>query len=129
MCVRQLAWLHAVPDKHKHSRAKSLPASDNRHQLPELPWGGYLLDALDGLGYCRSGPVPVGYPELESWARMTGVELTAWEAETLHHLSTAYVGQLTKSRDPRADAPYWPVSEGVDVSAKFKELARRKGNN
>lgn len=126
MCVRQLAWLHAVPDKHKDSRAHSLPQGDNRRQLPEIEWGQHLLDSLDGLGYCRSGPEPVGFQEIGAWAGVTGVDLTPWEAETLHHLSTAYVGQLSKSRDPRADAPYWPVTEGIDVTAKFKELARRK---
>lgn len=71
----------------------------------------------------------IEYQELNAWQQATGAELTPWEAETIISLSNAYVVQLVKSKEPRCDAPFWKSAEGVDVSAKFKALAKRKRKN
>jgi len=106
LTVRHLAWLHTVPEGETQSRSKNLDPGDSRLKLPKHENGAYLLGMLSELGFARSGPDSIDYQEIAAWCNVTDTELTAWEAETLHKLSDAYVVQLHRSKDSNAEPPY-----------------------
>lgn len=73
-------------------------------QFPECT-NAYMLEFLFEVGPTHEG-APITFVEIESWQRTTGVELSYWEARTLHRLSREYVVQLHKSTYGPCPAPY-----------------------
>jgi hypothetical protein len=60
-------------------------------ELPALAgdvWGWYCeLAGRRGGGF---GPLPIGWSDLESWARIRGVALSGWDLECLAALEAAW---------------------------------------
>lgn len=123
-----MAWLNSVP-RERHSghaadertRGQRMRADDGlqRAPLPPIEAGaylhGYLFDA-GPTGHGAAGPVPLGYADIEAWARLTATPLAPWEAQTLRELSRAYVAELRAGEDP-ASAPPWVMPEPQDRGA------------
>jgi hypothetical protein len=128
MHVRQIAWLNAIPEKAEGGRAKSAEATKSRWDdmrtrgiepaLPECDTM-HLVHFLLEIGPDHaSGPIP--HSEIESWQRNTGMTLNPWEARTLRRLSSDYLGQSYRSRDPNCPAP------DDEVREQSRELGNRK---
>lgn len=65
----------------------------------------YLVRTLFEVGPDTSGN-PLSHTELRFWQENTGVELNAWEIETLRSGSIAYLKQAQKSTAHDCDPPY-----------------------
>lgn len=79
--------------------------------MPPLGVAGHLVSYLWDVGPAVStgmGPAPVGHQDIAAFQANTGVELTAWDVQTLRRLSCDYVAQSLNSRDANAPAPYAP---------------------
>jgi hypothetical protein len=96
--VRQLAWLHAVPEGSKKSRLASYTDDDSTFlQFPELDGAGYLVNLLQEAGLIMSngmGVVPLTWQEIESWLRVTELRLSVWEKLIIREMSEAYAAEL-----------------------------------
>lgn len=128
--MRQLAWLHAVPDTKKgspkeRSRSryewlKGTPEAD----LPELEWGKHLIGALLEFGPAMNGPTAATFSEIESWARVTRTHLPGYEALILRKLSREYCSEYYAASDPTRPAPL-VEEEGRVVADGFANLIKR----
>ena len=77
--------------------------------LPQVETDKHILDWITELGFCEqgfSGPTPLTYQEIESWAKMTGVVPTWEESRFLKMLSNEYCSQYASSTDRDAPPPY-----------------------
>lgn len=75
------------------------------------------------------GPVTAGealtFQEIEAWCRTTGVVLNAWEAETLRHLSGAYLAERSDAADEHRPPPTAPPEgflSAPDVAARLSRI-------
>lgn len=55
---------------------------------------------------------PLEPADLVNWQALTGVELTAWQAETLYRMSEAYVVEIGQAVKHDAPCP-WPEGEAM----------------
>lgn len=136
--MRQLAWLHAVPEGSKQSRLVDFkgPDGETTLQFPELEEAAYLVALLQEAGLMSStgmGAVPLSWQEIDAWLRTTELSLTVWEKLMIKEMSEVYVSDLHKSTAKLAVAPYAPEVEVIDrpaVAAKlldvFRGFKRRK---
>ena len=97
--------------------------------MPHLDCGDSLIRALFEVGPTLPGATPLSYQEIESWANLTGTNLTPWEVVTLKELSLVYVLQLSK-REIHEPAPFYNDNRTVDqqrsdVMSKFKAASQR----
>lgn len=100
--MKQLGWSHCVPEKvatpRGHGRDVPFPDVD----------ADYLLALLDDIGPCEDdvmGAIPVSWLTLDAWQRISGIALSAWEAQMIRAGSRAYVGELNR-RAKHVPAPY-----------------------
>lgn len=99
--MRQLGWLHSVPDgqKTKVSRTRWELSKANKED-PELPDPGrlgFLADWVFEIGPAlpaMSGAAPLTYSEIVAWQAATGTVLEFGEAQLLRQLSQAYCSEL-----------------------------------
>lgn len=71
-----------------------------------------------------NGLVEVGYQEVESYLRCRQAWFPHWYATLLFKLSTAYVVQASKSKEPTCSAPY--TVDGFDSQQSMREAADKK---
>jgi hypothetical protein len=72
-------------------------------QLPEVLaylWGGFV-ELSAARSSTDAGPNPVGWLEIEAWARLTRRSLSAWEVDVLRSLDVVW---LTKPDAIRGEA-------------------------
>lgn len=117
-----MGWLDALlrpakPPKQKNAKLDDSPPITRREKLladgvdlSALDPGpaAYLLDYFMDLGpmhYSAMGEAPIGYEQIDAWARITGIRLSPWEASTLRDLSYAYGMEKSAASDPNAAAP------------------------
>lgn len=120
--VRTLGWLDAVLKPAKKPQQKKVDQDeairitrrkkllDDGIDMPELDPGpaAYLLDFLYEIGpmhFTAMGEVPIGYEQIDAWQRVTGSQLSPWEAATLCELSCAYGNEKALGANPLAAAP------------------------
>lgn len=122
--MRQLAWLHAVPEGSKKSRLTEFKDSSGDDstflQFPELDGAGYLVALLQEAGLIMSngmGAIPLTWQEIESWLRVTELQLTVWEKLTIREMSEAYAAELASATDKHRPQPYTAPVEAVDRTA------------
>ena len=88
----------------EYRRSKQLPVD-----MPDIKGGEYIYSWLDELGICgqgMSGPVAIQFSELQSWAELTSVDITSWEAGLLIKLSRQYTYQTYISSKKDCEAPF-----------------------
>jgi len=91
------------------SRLQQLTKQGLSPSLPHPGVGEHLIGYLMEAGPTQPGGMgmaPLGWCELESWQRSTGIALQAWEARTLRRLSCEYVAAANDAADPACPAPY-----------------------
>jgi hypothetical protein len=131
--VQQVAWLTAVPEGSERSRADEFRAHDPQDPNLTLPDPGpadWLINYWRELGLCGAGfgrSVPLSWLEIDTWARMTAISLTPWEALTLRRLSDEYVAELARASSATAPPP-WQDPDDLEyrrkkVRSAFKSLA------
>lgn len=122
--MRQLAWLHAVPEGSKKSRLTQLKESDGESvflQFPELDGAEYMVTLFQEAGLMSSngmGAVPLSWQEIESWLDVTELRLTVWEKLTIREMSDAYVAALHQSTGKHDPAPYVPAVTPEEIDRK-----------
>jgi len=52
------------------------------------------------------GDSPLTHVEISAWQQNTGVELSSWEARTLHRASLEYLSESQRATKPDAEAPW-----------------------
>lgn len=137
--MRQLAWLHAVPETAR--RTISEKASANRRDqksrwqrmqddgiaadLPEIRACEYLVAFLFQVGPTLLTPMgasPLTHGELRSFMTNTGLSLSAWEALTLRRLSADFLGESNRATEPSCPPPF---ASSV-TSAERREAVAKK---
>ena len=130
--MRHLAWLHAVPEKAKESRQKSIKATSEDSLLlvmPELGEAEYLVPLVMEAGLVEqsgTGIVALSWKEIESWQNVTGVKLHTWEATILRQMSEAYASEFSQASDRNRPAPY---SKAIETEEIDREAVSNKLRN
>lgn len=91
----QQAWLHSSIDvgKKKAVRANHLKSQGRLLRTPIVDEARHLLDWFKEFGMYHkgmSGPEPISYTELESWCKLTMVNLRHDEVRILRMMSTEF---------------------------------------
>ena len=85
-----------------------------------------MVDYLWDAGPCMTGGMgksPLTHSEIKAWQDNTGIELTAWEAQTLRRLSNAFVAESEDAKAPDCPAPWSSVITEIsrtDVGRKVQ---------
>lgn len=123
--MRQLAWLHAVPEGSKKSRLTAFKESADDDstflQFPECDGAEYLVALLQEAGSVLNqgmGPYPLTWTEMESWLNVTELRLSVWEKLTIKEMSEVYAAELSKSTAKHCVAPYVPTVEPEQLDRK-----------
>ena len=99
-------------------------------EYPPAPLCEYLLGYLYEVGPVLSGGMgntPLTHSEIRAWQDNTGVELSAWESQTLRRLSAEYLGESQSAESPDAPAPWQREQsheEKQSVSSKVQNAFR-----
>jgi len=68
-----------------------------------------------------NGATPLTWQEIQSWNEIADKRLTPWEANMIHEMSVAYVGEVHAGTDPLKQPP---VAVGGDITeVKRKAVA------
>jgi hypothetical protein len=108
-----------VPEGAKNSRLKSYKELDENSSflsLPNLDGADYLVTLLFEAGLVQStgmGAVSLSWTEIESWLRVTQLNLSVWEKLTIKSMSEIYAGELGVATKRDAQAPYTHVDEAL----------------
>lgn len=99
---------------------------DPEYQLPDLHGAELLTELLAEIGEGTAGDkglIPVGWQEIDAWARVTGSVISPGEAGAIKYLSTCYVAQYYRSIDPGCLSPNVEILPGrEEVENKMKSL-------
>lgn len=101
-------------------------------QMPELRGYDYLLNWFFDMGLTLQSPmgeVPLPLTEIYAWGK--NLELTHFEAKTLHDMSLWYASMKSRATEPGFTRPFVPEKEISKVDQKiddffksYKELKR-----
>jgi len=83
-------------------------------QMPPNP-APHITDRLVEIGLSEAagmGVVPLSWPTIDAWMRVTGVALAPWEARLIRRLSADYVG-MSHQAECETCPPPWraPLTE------------------
>ena len=91
--------------------------------MPDIEKGDYLIDYLYEIGTSKSGAngaVPIDWVDIKAWSDLTGVRLTREEALIIKGLSSDFVSQMSRSRNPNEPSPYLPAQSNVSRMILFQ---------
>ena len=122
-----------MPEVAKNSRLKSYKDLDENSSflnLPNLDGAEYLITLLFEAGLVQStgmGVNPLPWSEIESWLRVTQLDLSVWERLTIKTMSEVYASGLNSSTKKDCPAPYTHVDDVLIadrsvVASKLKSL-------
>lgn len=86
-----------------------MEALGGKPPLPPVEFGDHLIGWLMEVGPVSSsgmGAVPVSFSELRAWQAVCAHVVSAWEFQTLHSMSVAYVGESVKADSHQAPPPW-----------------------
>jgi hypothetical protein len=99
-----LAWLDAVPDESKISRRDSFEKDGLEIVFPEVT-AYHIIEYLFEIGI-SIGEHAITFNEIESWQRLSGIELQPFEARFIKKLSEAYLSAAREAADKDAESPW-----------------------
>ena len=79
---------------------------------------GYLVSYLFEIGPTMAagmGSGPITHGEIESWQRITGIDLNPWDARTLRRLSIDYLSESQKATQMDCPAPWEQAPDVIEV--------------
>ena len=94
--------------------------------MPALDCGEHLIDLLWKWGPAMSssmGESPLTHQEISYCQANTGIELSAWEAETLIRLSREYLGESHRATKRDCKPPF--VESEDDERFRRSEIKRK----
>lgn len=122
-----------MPEGSKKSRLKSYTDLDENSsflRLPNIEGAEYLVSLLSEAGFvyntgmaCTSLP----WTEIDSWLRVTQLDLSMWEKLTIKTMSEIYAGELGLATAKNRPAPYTYedeelVADRTLVTSKLKNV-------
>ncbi len=112
------------------TRLQKLKSEGQTPAMPNAGAGAYLIEYLFEVGPIQSsgvGATPIEWGELESWQRITGINLQTWEARTLRQLSFDYCATRQDALSPHCPPPYSdePTPDQRELVAKKISTALR----
>lgn len=128
--VKQLAWLHAVPEKKKESRGEELRrrfGEDCREvDLPSVDGCEHLVSYLFEVGPSVRGE-ELTHGDLRSYQENTGTFLDEFDASMMVRMSREYLAQYRKASAKTCPAPWRRerTPEELEALAALKAEARR----
>jgi hypothetical protein len=78
-------------------------------ELPDIAGAEYMVSLLSEAGFVQNtglGCSPIQWTEIESWLRVTGLELSTWEKLTIKTMSEVYAGELSQASAKNRPQPY-----------------------
>lgn len=108
-----------MPEGAKKSRLKSYKDFDENSSflnLPNVDGAEYLITLLFEAGLVHSTGMGVNalpWSEIESWIRVTQIELSTWEKLTIKSMSETYASELSQATAKDRPAPYTHVDEAL----------------
>lgn len=128
-----------MPEPDKPSTKRSLGAPEPVSRIAGMKVAGvspalppnpapYLVDWLFEAGPSSAAGLsagPIGWQELEAWARTTGRDLLPWEARILRKMSREFTSEAQAAKKRDAPAPW----ASRDVSIRDREAVSRKVGN
>lgn len=90
---------------------------DYQPEMPPIDCG-YLVSYLFEIGPTMAagmGSGPITHGEIESWQRITGVDLNPWEARTLRRLSIDYLAESHKATQIDCPAPWVEAPDVIEM--------------
>lgn len=135
-----MAWLNSSADKGEHrvsrlERRRVVKGDGEQEPIPMPPLEGdeaYMIKLLMELGPVVNngmGINGVSWQDINSWTLLTGVELSSWQASTLHLMSKAYANEYSRSNGENTHAPYIPEADDQEardrVSAGLKSFFKQ----
>ncbi|EPR09869.1 hypothetical protein M527_07005 [Sphingobium indicum IP26] len=100
--------------------------------LPDNP-APYLVDWLSEVGPLSAtgmGPASLAWSEIRDWQSLIGIELTPWEARTLHRLSRDFHHQMQWAKKPNCPPPYvGRLDNDAAVTDQFRRMFARLAAN
>jgi hypothetical protein len=109
--LEQMRKLKKDPEFHP-----SMPAVDAEHVL------AYLFEVGPVMAGAMS-EVPLTSGELQAWQRISGIELTSWEARTVLKLSRDYLSMSVRAQKQECEVP-WKSEEREDLQLAAAGLRR-----
>ena len=109
--MRYWAWLTTSSKGAKSARIELM---SNDPIMPDIAPFSYLIDLVVDIGIRD-----LTWQEIESWIRLTGIGLTAWEMRTIKKLSQLYQVCAQRFNDSVLPAPYRDVE--ADVSETLEQ--------
>lgn len=104
----------------------SLEKGDPLLEMPECD--SIVVDAFISVGkgaLTGDGYFPVTWQEVESYSRMSGVDLTPWESRQVINMSRVFCSTKAEAtRDPNMPPPYMDDSE--DYLARTRQALANK---
>lgn len=128
--IGHLGWLDATPDKESKSRAEKMKGSAIVSLEPEegCVWVVRLAISCGLFQSNGSGIYPISWSEIHNWMIATS-QSGIWIAETVKALSSHYVSENYKGRDPNSKSPMDEEiaieDKRANVTAQFKNLVRK----
>lgn len=111
-----------MPEEAEISRRAEYERDNHNIEMPECK-AFYVLEYLFELGI-TIGEHAITHAEIRAWMDNTGIELNAWEAQTLKRLSVIYVSSIFESRSIDSETP-WEYAPYY-MSAKWRKAMRLK---
>lgn len=147
--VRQVAWLHAVPERAEGDKsgaplesrlatlrkvwavsARGRDPDDYEPELPPVAAGEHLIGYLFEIGpadYGGAGAAVIRYAEIAAASALLGLRLAPWEVRTLRRLSAAYVSELHKAEKRDRQPPWRPDNappQATPLQNRLRALAQ-----
>lgn len=132
--IRQLAWLHAVPEiktgktkkRGEKSRIQQMKERGETALMPPNP-APHITDWLLEIGPLGADAGALSWRDLAAWQGMIGVELEPWEARLIRRLSSEFATMRHKAEKADCPPPWSGTLEDVEsgrdrVATKVRAL-------
>ena len=132
-----MAWLNAVPKPDPRSkRAENADAAPAVSRIAAMKASGvtpvmppnpapHIVERLIEIGLTEAtgtGVGPLGWPTIDAWQRVSGVDLPPWEARLIRSLSVAYVAESRAAESENCPAPWLAPATEASISAELRVL-------
>jgi hypothetical protein len=131
-----MAWLNATPKpdpRTKRAKTDDQPPPVSRIErmrkdgttakLPPNPLP-HIISRLVEIGLTEAngmGASPLSWREINEWQHATGVDLPAWEARLIRHLSVAYIAESRRAESENCPPPW-----RAEVTDREREAAQAR---
>lgn len=125
--VRQLAWLHAVPEV-KHGKTTKQGEKSRFDDLGEAALvppnpAPHIVDWLMDIGPTAPDAAPLSWRDIAAWQSITGIELEPWEGRLIRRLSGDFAAMRLKAEKSECPPPWTGSDE--DIASNRNRVAMK----